>query len=70
MKKELSQNDVACYAIPVKNGTRYVPKDSISHFFVGKTKKLVTLTLNSGIKVPTHMTLPQLKETIKYVDMG
>ncbi|QYN79906.1 accessory gene regulator protein A [Kosakonia phage Kc263] len=65
-----NQDIRVCYVIPIKGGTRYIPKDSVSHFFISKTNKLVTLTLNSGVKIPTRMTLPQLKETIKQVDMG
>lgn len=70
MIEDLRNQDLRlCYVIPIKTGTRYIPKDSVSHFFISKTNKLVTLTLNSGVKIVTGMTMPKLKETIKQVDM-
>ena len=70
MITELRNQDIRlCYVIPIKTGTRYIPKDSVSHFFISKTNKLVTLTLNSGAKIVTGMTMPKLKETVKQVDM-
>lgn len=70
MENLRNQNTKSCYVVKGSGGTRYIPIDSVSHFFVSKTNKLVTLTLNSGVKIPTSMKLPALKETIKHIDMG